>query len=144
MKQSDYKERSNQKALALFFILFFLAVVATCSAQNRDYPQKMKFSCEKTDTVYVSIDYEEAFDVYHLTVSCTKHNHSEWKSITIGFVDGTALEVFQDYGWLITDENLLFNTEFDFLSFDEENSSAACINIKTQDYFTKYYLQVEK
>lgn len=145
MKQSDYKERSNQRAVALFFVLFLLIVAATCHAQSdRDYPRPMRFSCGEADTIYVSIAYEEAFSVYHLTVSCTSHEHLEWNSITIGFVDGTALEVFREFGWLITDEKLLFENEFDFVSFDETNSSTACINIRTKDYFIKYYSQVEK
>ena len=144
MKQSDYKEKSNQGAVALFFILFFLIVVATCHSQNRDYPTPMKFSCGKFDTIYVSITHDTLIDTHHLTVSCTKHNHTEWKSITFGFVDGTMLEVFQDGGWTITDPKLLSAVEFDFISFDEAYFSSACINIRTKDYFTKYFSMVQK
>jgi hypothetical protein len=144
MYKNDYIERSNRRMAAIIAILFLL-IAYTCSSQsNRDYPNKMKFSCGETDTLYVSIEFEPAFDVYHLIFSCTSHEHLEIKSITIGFEDGTALEVFRDYGWLITDEKLLFNTEFDYLSFDTEFSSSACINIRTKDYFTKYYSQVNK
>ena len=139
MKQSDYKERSNRKALALFFILFFLIVAATCHAQNRAYPTPMKYSCGKLDTIYISIAHDSISDTHHLTVSCTKHNHTEWKSITFGFVDGDMLEVYQDFGWEISNPKLLEKVEFDYVSFDETYFSTACINIRTKDYFIKYF-----
>jgi len=144
MKNLDYTKRSNIGMTAIFAIIFFL-IAYTCSSQSdRDYPQPMKFSCGDKDTIYVSIEFEPAFDVYHLTVSCTSHEHLEWNSITIGFIDGTSLEVFREYGWLITEEALLFNVDFDYVSFDEQFSSTACINIRTKDYFKKYYSQVNK
>lgn len=144
MKHSDYGDKSNRGMIAIFCVLFLL-ICFTCSSQSsRDYPNPMRFSCGKLDTIYVSIARDTIMDVHYLTVSCTKHNHTEWKSITFGFVDGTMLEVFQDNGWLITDPKLLGSVEFDYISFDETYTSTACINIKTQDYFTKYFLQVNK
>src|SRR6187399_599012 len=98
MKQSDYKERKNQRIVAVIAILFLLFAYKCSSQSNRDYPNPMKFSCSDTDTLYVSIEFEPAFDVHHLTFSCTSHEHLEIKSITIGFEDGTALEVFREFG----------------------------------------------
>ena len=138
MKQSDYAEKSNRRMIAIFCVLF-LFICFKCSGQSRDYPTPMKFSCGKFDTIYVSIAHDSVTDIHHLTVSCTKHNHTEWKSITFGFVDGDMLEVFQDGGWIVTEPKLLGGVEFDYISFDEAYFSSACITIRTQDYFTKYF-----
>lgn len=143
MKQSDHKEKINQRITAGLFVLFLLIVAATCSAQSRDYPQPMRFSCGKFDTIYVSIKHDTLTDIHHLTVSCTKHNHTEWRSITFGFVDGDMLEVYHETGWIIDNPILLKSVEFDYVSFDESFLSTACINIRTQDYFIKYFQLVK-
>lgn len=126
------------------FCVIFLFICFKCASQSRDYPQKMKFSCGAKDTIYVSIAHDSIADIHYLTVSCTKHNHTEWKSITFGFVDGDMLEVYQDFGWIIDNPKLLSSVEFDFVSFDETYFSTACINIRTKDYFTKYFSMVNK
>lgn len=143
MKQSDYIERSNRRMIAIFCVLFLL-MCFTCASQGRDYPSPMRFSCGKFDTIYVSIAHDSITDIHHLTVSCTKHKHTEWKSITFGFVDGDMLEVYQDFGWEISNPKLLETVEFDYVSFDETYFSTACINIRTKDYFTKYFSMVKK
>jgi hypothetical protein len=138
MKKSDYEEKSNQRAFALFCVLFLLLLAATCRSQSRDYPTPMKFSCGLKDTIYISIA-EDEFSGNYLTVSCTKHNHTEWKSITLGFVDGDILEFFPDNGWWVADVDKLSSVEFDYISFDEQYFSTACMEIKTKDYFIKYF-----
>ena len=49
------------------------------------------------------------------------------------------MEEFQDFGWVIDNPKLLKNVEFDYVSFDETYFSTACINIRTKDYFIKYF-----
>lgn len=142
MKQPDYKEKSNRGFVALFCILFLL-ICYTCSSQN-GYPTAMKFSCGTKDTIYISVAHDTITDIHHLTVSCTNHKHTEWRSITFGFVDGDMLEVYQESGWVIDNPKLLSEVEFDFISFDESFFSTACINVRTKDYFTKYFQMVQK
>jgi len=138
MKQPDYREKSNRGLVAIIAIIFLL-IAYTCSSQT-----PMKFSCGKFDTIYVSITQDTIMGVYRLETSCTKHKHSEWKSITFGFVNGDMTEVFSEGGWVIMNPKLLREVEFDYVSFDEQFFSTACINIRTKDYFTKYFSQVEK
>jgi len=138
MKKPDYIEKSNQGLVAILFILFFLVVASTCRSQSRDYPNPMRFSCGKLDTIYVNIESDSTYSSYHLTVSCTKHKHLEWKSITLGFENDEILEVFQADGWAISNVELLKTVPFDFISFDEQFFSTACISIRTKDYFIKH------
>jgi hypothetical protein len=104
----------------------------------------MKFGCMAKDTIYISITQDTIKGVYRLETSCTKHKHSEWKSITFGFVNGDMTEVFSEGGWVIMNPKLLREVEFDYVSFDEQFFSTACVNIRTKDYFTNYFREVEK
>jgi len=139
----NYINFSNRGAVALIVILLTI-LTYKCSSQSRDYPNPMRFSCGKFDTIYISISHDTLSDTHHLVVSCSKHKHTEWKSITFGFVDGDMMEVFQDFGWVIDNPKLLKNVEFDYVSFDETYFSTACINIRTKDYFIKYFDMVQK
>lgn len=138
--KSKYDTNSNRGMLAIILLWLLIFTASKCCAQQTP----MKFSCGKFDTIYVAISHDTIYDVHNLTVSCTKHNHTEWKSITFGFVDGTMLEVFQDGGWVITDPKLLGSVEFDYISFDEAYFSSACIQVRTKDYFIKYFSMVQK
>lgn len=104
----------------------------------------MKFSCGKSDTIYIYVASDTLYNNVQLYVSCTKHQHKSWKSITIGFVDGDMLEVDAGGCYSITDTEKLRNTKFDYISFDEMFSSLACINIRSKDYFLQFFNNVQK
>jgi len=91
---------------------------------------QMKFSCGKTDTVYISVNNS------NLIVNFSGEHHN-WKSITIGFVDGDQLVIPSDNCYFIPNKTKLMTTKFDYISFDDKSASLACINIKTKDYFIK-------
>lgn len=129
------KEKSKIRLAVILSVLYLLCAYK-CSAQ-------MKFSCGKTDTIYVNIASDRLFSNCRLLVSCSGHNHSEWQSITIGFIDGDALEVYRDGGYLILNTEKLSTTKFDYISFDEKDKSRACVNIKTKDFFIKYLSSVK-
>lgn len=139
MKNPNYKEESDRKAVALLCVIILLIFVSTCSSQVTP----MKFSCDKPDTLYVGIKTDAVGDSY-ITFSCSKHTHSDIVSITIGFVDGEILEVFAIDDWLILNTKKLQETQFDFLSFDYPETSKACINIVTKDYFKTHFFTVNK
>lgn len=139
MINQNYKEESNRKALALLCALILLLFAATCSSQVAP----MKFSCEKFDTLYVGIETDMIGDS-RLIFSCSKHIHSDIVSITIGFVDGDILQVFAIDDWLILDTKKLEETQFDLISFDYQETSKACINIATKDYFKTHFFTVNK
>lgn len=134
MKKSDYVEKSNQRAAAILCVLILLAMVATCHSQVIP----MKFACGLKDTIYVGVT-DDKFEGTYLTVSCSKHNHTEWKSITLGFIDGTFLDVYSDNEWWVLDKDKLASMPFDYISFNEEIMYVSCEKIKTKDYFIKYF-----
>lgn len=102
----------------------------------------MKFSCGKGDTIKVSA-YVDKDCVSRLFVKCTSinHHHDCMVGVTIGFVDGTFLELLSINNYEIKDFHKLSEMEFDYFSFDELLSSKACIKIKTKDYFIRFFNQ---
>lgn len=131
-------EKRNQKIAAIIAALF-LVICFTCASQVAP----MKFSCEKFDTLYVGIETDMIGDS-RLIFSCSKHIHSDIVSITIGFVDGDILQVFAIDDWLILNTKKLEETQFDLISFDYQETSKACINIATKDYFKTHFFTVNK
>ena len=121
------------------FILLMLTL--HLSAQNYI---PMKFSCGKKDTVYVGIEIDSLSTIPKLTVKCTKHNHKEWKSITIGFENGEQLVVARNNSFFIFDEYWIRTTPFNYILFDKERGSLGCMNIRTKDYFINFFNSVQK
>jgi len=136
---NTYKEKRSRAILALFFILFFV-IVYNCSGQNVA-SKPMKFSCGTKDTIYIYIASDSLYLNPRLYVQCSKHQHKTWTGITIGFEDGDMLEIPADKCYSIVDISKLKTTKFDYISFDEQFSSVACVSIKTKDYFIKYFNQ---
>ena len=131
MYRNDYKEKSNRRAAAILIILFFMFAYK-CTAQLAP----MKFSCGAFDTLYVSI----ADSVNpRITLKCSKHTHSDILSITIGFASGKTTEVFYAYDYQIRDVEILKTNEIEYILFNEQFVSSACLNVKTKDYFIKYF-----
>jgi len=141
MYRNDYKEKRNRRVLAIFFVIY-LGFFYKCNAQMTS-GTAMKFSCGKSDTIYIKIASDSLYNDCRLMVSCTKHKHLDWVSITFGFIDGSILEVFAGDNWVIRDISKLKEVKFDFISFDDIISSTACVNIRTKDYFVKYFNQVQ-
>lgn len=137
MRKSDYQEKSNQRAFAIFCVLILLVMAITCRSQTKP----MKYSCGKFDTLYVGI--EDSINP-HLTVKCSRHTHTQMTSVTIGFTNGNMVTYYADEGYRISDLELLRTTEFDYISFDEKYFSTACTEIRTKDYFIKCLNIVEK
>lgn len=110
------------------------------SAQNH---KPMKFNCGKTDTVYVGIEIDSLSQIPKLNVRCTGHEHLEWKSLTIGFENGDELVVARNNSFFIFDEAWIRTTPFNYILFDKEEGSLGCLNIKTKDYFIKFFNSVQ-
>jgi len=119
--------------------ILLLAIAIQINAQSAP----MRFSCGKTDTIYIQIESDSTYSTSKLNVSCSKHKHSDWTSITFGFTDGSLLEVSSASGYQIKDTEKFKTIMFDFISFDDIISSTACINIKTKDYFIKHFNSVK-
>ena len=126
-------KEKNKIRLAVILSVLYLLCAYKCSAQ-------MKFSCGKYDTIFVNISCKKDC---RLQVWCSGHIHSEWKSITIGFIDGDELVVSSKDNYLIPDTSKLASTKFDYIAFDEETKSKACVQIKTKDFFIKYLSSVK-
>ena len=132
------KNEFRNRRIALIICLLFLIVVYKCSGQvSSTVP--MKFSCGKNDTVYIYIASNSDHSDAKLIVQCSKHQHKNWTGITIGFVDGELLELKSADCYSISNIDKLKSVKFDYLSFDEFLLSTACINIKTKDYFIKFF-----
>lgn len=129
------KERKLRRC-ALLFSLAFLFVCYQCTGQTSSYP--MKFSCGRIDTIYIYVN-TDSLNHSQLFVQCSKHTHKTWTGITIGFVDGDMLQVYSKDCYAINDIDKLKYAKFDYISFDEILSSTACVNIKTKDYFIKFF-----
>lgn len=121
--------------------LLFLAIAIQITAQIKSEP--MKFSCGKADTIYIQIESDETYSNNKLNVSCSKHKHSDWTSITFGFTDSTLVEVFSASNYTIKDIDKFKSVSFDFISFDEILSSTACVKVRTKDYFIKHFNSVK-
>jgi len=119
--------------------ILLLAIAIQINAQSTS----MRFSCGKTDTIYIQIEPDSTYSTSKLNVSCSKHKHSDWTSITFGFTDGSLVEVSSASGYQIKDTEKFKTVMFDFISFDDIISSTACINIKTKDYFIKHFNSVK-
>jgi len=119
--------------------ILLLAIAIQINAQSTP----MKFSCGKNDTIYIQIESDSTYSTSKLNVSCSKHKHSDWTSITFGFTDGSLVEVSSAFGYQIKDTEKFKSVMFDFISFDDIISSTACINIKTKDYFIKHFNSVK-
>lgn len=119
--------------------ILFLAIAIQINAQSTP----MKFSCGKVDTIYIQIESDSTYSTNKLKVSCSKHKHSDWTSITFGFTDGSLVEVSSASGYQIKAADKFKTVMFDFISFDDIISSTACINIKTKDYFIKHFNSVK-
>lgn len=104
----------------------------------------MKFNCGKKDTVYIGIKIDSLSTIPMLNVRCTGHEHLEWKSITIGFENGEQLVVARNNSFFIFDEYWLRTTPFTYVLFDREEGSLGCLNIRTKDYFIKFFNLVQK
>ena len=100
----------------------------------------MKFSCSGGDTIKVSV-YVDKDCISRLSVKCTSltHHHDCMVGVTIGFVDGTFLEILSVNNYEIKDFHKLSEMQFDYFSFDELLSSKACLKIKTKDYFIRFF-----
>ena len=102
----------------------------------------MKFSCGIKDTLYIGITQED--DITELTLVCSAgHKHPEWKSITIGFENGEELVIYNNGRYLILEDYLLRHEPFSYILFNKNKSSTGCLNIKTKDYFIKYFQSVK-
>jgi len=136
MKYSHTEFRNRR--IALIISVLFLLVVYKCSGQLAS-KTPMKFSCGKSDTVYIYITSNSDYSDAKLVVQCTRHQHKNWTGITIGFVDGELMELKSANCYSISNINKLKSVKFDYLSFDEFLLSTACISIKTKDYFIKFF-----
>ena len=129
------KEKRLRRYMLLFSITF-LFIAFQCSGQVSSSP--MKFSCGKLDTIYIYV-HLDSLNNSELYVQCSKHQHKTWIGITIGFVDGSMMELKSKDCYSIKNANKLYSTQFDYISFDELLSSTACINIKSKDYFIRFF-----
>lgn len=120
----------------LVFSISFLFIAFKCSGQVSSGP--MKYSCGKQDTIYIYVA-TDSLNKSQLYVQCSKHQHKDWTGITIGFVDGTMMELRSKDCYIIKDVNKLSSVKFDYISFDEIFSSAACISIKSKEYFIRFF-----
>lgn len=130
------KERKMRRYMLMFSILF-LFFAFKCSSQIVSL-NPMRFSCGKSDTVFIYIS-TDSLNQSQLFVQCSRHQHKTWVGITIGFVDGDILELKAYDCYNIKDISKLSSIKFDYISFDEFLSSTACINVKTKDYFIRFF-----
>jgi len=104
----------------------------------------MKFSCGKTDTLYVGIESDEDRSNSHLTFKCSAHEHKEITGIVIGLEDGTYIETFREDDFDISDNHKLKYIPLSYLLFETQVRTTACLRIKTKTYFIEHFYQVKK